>query len=163
MKMRASASLIFQRKTSSPKMINNINNEVMTNGRFIQGDSYLEKEDITSRLVLPSLTPQLTISPVQIPLQNVVQPNGISARVEEESKLRSTPSWLDIFLDNIPSAPQCTILQHNKNKIGISPHFMIFKQHYCSFVQRSVFPAFIFSSFSLSFLIATRGFPMLFS
>ena len=64
MKMRASASMIFQKKVSSPKMINNINNEVMTNGRFIQGDSYLGKEDITSRLVLPSLTPQLTISPV---------------------------------------------------------------------------------------------------
>merc|ERR1712079_878618 len=47
MKMRASASMIFQKKVSSPKMINNINNE--------------------------------------IPLQTVAQPNGMSARVEEES------------------------------------------------------------------------------
>jgi len=46
MKMRASASMIFQKKVSSPKMINNINNE--------------------------------------IPLQTVAQPNGMSARVEEE-------------------------------------------------------------------------------
>ena len=57
MKMRASATLILQRKASSPTMINNLNNEVWSD--FNNYRVSRKKLDMCSGLILGSYIPQI--------------------------------------------------------------------------------------------------------